>query len=101
MVAEMEYLLKSSKDLNFDEFMQDEDLIRSFTRSLEIIGEATKNLPNNFRNKYPQVPWKEMAGLRDILIHQYFGVDYKSVWDIVKKQGTRTENSDRKCIKYI
>jgi uncharacterized protein with HEPN domain len=70
----------------YEDFIKDETLKRSFVRSLEIIGEATKNLPDDFRSKYPQVQWKEMAGLRDILIHRYFGVNYKSVWDVIKNK---------------
>lgn len=84
IIEEIEYLLQNSKDLEFKEFINDETLKRSFVRSLEIIGEATKNLITNFRKKYSQINWEKMAGLRDILIHQYFGVDYKTVWDIIK-----------------
>ena len=51
---------------------------------MEIIGEATKKLPTDFKNKYPHVEWKKMAGTRDILIHDYFGVDWEIVWDIVQ-----------------
>lgn len=86
ILTEAEYLLQNSKNLEFDKFMDDETLKRSFVRSLEVIGEATKNLPKGFRNKYPQIKWKEIAGLRDILIHQYFGINYISVWDIVKNK---------------
>ncbi|HVF69221.1 MAG TPA: DUF86 domain-containing protein [Xanthomonadales bacterium] len=53
-------------------------------RRLEIIGEATKNLPTEFREKYPDIPWKQMAGMRDKISHQYFDIDYNIVWDTVK-----------------
>lgn len=53
-------------------------------RSLEIIGEATKNLSDDFRVQHPQVSWKRMAGMRDKLIHEYFGVDYDVVWDVIE-----------------
>jgi len=53
-------------------------------RSLEIIGEATKNLDQVLRDKYPQVDWRVMAGMRDILIHRYFGVDLEVVWDAIQ-----------------
>lgn len=86
IVAEMDYLLKHSDPIDFQSFLHDETLRRSFERSLEIIGEATKNIPKAFREKHHDVPWKDMAGLRDILIHQYFGVDYARVWDIVKQK---------------
>ncbi|MBM3239053.1 DUF86 domain-containing protein [Candidatus Poribacteria bacterium] len=83
---EIKYLLQNSQNLEYEDFIKDETLKRSFVRSLEVIGEATKNLPDDFRNKYSQVQWKEMAGLRDILIHRYFGVNYKSVWDVIKNK---------------
>lgn len=86
ILEEIEYLQKKSSQLTFEEFINDEDLKRSFVRSLEVIGEATKNLSQDFRNKHTQVRWKDIAGLRDILIHHYFGVDYKSVWDIIKNK---------------
>ncbi len=54
-------------------------------RRLEIIGEAAKNIPDYFRKKNPQIPWREIAGLRDILIHEYFGVDMSLVWKIANK----------------
>ena len=51
---------------------------------MEIIGEAVKNLDENFRNRYPEIPWKRVAGLRDVLIHEYFGVSLKRVWRVIK-----------------
>lgn len=65
-------------------FPQDETRRRAFVRGLEIIGEATKRVPEDFRTKHPDLPWKQMAGMRDRLIHDYFGVDYEIVWDVVK-----------------
>jgi uncharacterized protein with HEPN domain len=66
--------------------MADETLRRAFIRSLEIIGEAAKKVPADFRAQYPVVEWRAMAGMRDRLIHDYFGVDYELVWDVVQKR---------------
>jgi hypothetical protein len=54
-------------------------------RRLEIIGEAAKNIDDSFRDKYPQIPWKKIAGMRDIIVHEYFGVRLDRVWDVVRK----------------
>lgn len=68
------------------EFLEDETLKRAITRSLEIIGEASKNIPSQFRNRWTSINWKNMAGMRDRLIHGYMGVDYLIVWDVIKNK---------------
>jgi len=83
ILAEADYLSTHSRDLSFDAFRSDETLCRAFVRSLEIIGEATKKVPVDFRARYPDVDWRSMAGMRDRLIHDYVGVDYDIVWDVV------------------
>ena len=84
ILAEADYLLDSSKGLSRERFLDDETLKRACVRSLEIIGEATKKLPDEFWAKHPDVQWRAMAGTRDRLIHGYFGVDYDLVWDVVQ-----------------
>jgi hypothetical protein len=54
-------------------------------RSLEVIGEATKNIPKKIRREYSEVPWRKMAGMRDTLIHEYFGIDKSTIWQTLKK----------------
>ena len=71
-----------TRGLSRESFMQDETLKRAFVRSLEIVGEATKQMPAALKRKYPQVDWRGMAGMRDRLIHAYFAVNYKIVWDV-------------------
>jgi uncharacterized protein with HEPN domain len=83
ILDETTYLLSSSHGLDKATFMQDETLKRAYVRSIEIIGEASKQLPAPIRQKYPAVDWRAMAGMRDRLIHGYFGVDYDIVWDVV------------------
>lgn len=71
--------------LSYETFMRSRLVQDGVIRQLEIIGEATKNLSDTTRNKSPQVPWRDMAGMRDVLTHQYFGVDLSAVWDTVKQ----------------
>lgn len=69
-----------------ESFRQNRLIQDAVVRNLEIIGEATKKLPRHLRNKYPGIEWKKIAGMRDVLIHEYFGVDLKRVWGIVKNR---------------
>jgi len=71
------------RDMDFDTFQEDDRTASAVVRKFEIIGEATKNIPENIKQKYPEVPWKEMAGMRDKLIHFYFGVNYRLVWQTI------------------
>jgi len=82
MLAEAEYITEQLADLQRDEFLVDETFKRAFVRSIEIIGEATKHVSDEFRRQHPQLEWRAMAGMRDRLIHGYFGVDYELVWDV-------------------
>nr|WP_279354746.1 HepT-like ribonuclease domain-containing protein [Salinibacter sp.] len=62
---------------------------RAFVRSIEVIGEATKNLSTEFREQHPDIEWRAMAGMRDQLIHGYFGVDYEIVWDVATEKAPK------------
>jgi len=70
--------------MEFEDFINDKKTIYSVVRGIEIIGEAAKNVPEQIRKKYPDVPWKQMAGMRDKLIHEYFGVDLEILWETAK-----------------
>lgn len=68
-----------------EEFYKSRQIQDAVLRRLEIIGEAAKKLDEDFRSEYPDIPWKKIAGMRDILIHEYFGVNLKRVWLITKE----------------
>jgi uncharacterized protein with HEPN domain len=70
--------------MTYEEFIEDRKTINAVIKSLEIIGEATKKIPPNIRENYPIVPWKEIAGMRDKLIHEYFGVGLSIIWETIK-----------------
>ncbi len=83
---ECTYIISVSENLLFEDFMTDETLKRATVRSLEIIGEATKKIPADFKIKWNAIQWKNMAGMRDRLIHDYIGVNYAIVWDVIKNK---------------
>lgn len=84
ILLEADYLIAQGARTTFEEFSTDETLRRAFVRSLEIIGEAAKKVPNDLRAQHPAIEWRSMAKMRDRLIHDYFGVDYELVWDVVQ-----------------
>ena len=83
ILIEAGYLMSESANLTLADLVQDETRMRAFVRSLEIIGGAAKNMPEEFRESNPKVDWKAMAGMRDKLIHGYFGIDYEIFWDVI------------------
>jgi uncharacterized protein with HEPN domain len=83
ILDETKYIIEKAEGLSGEQFTSNDTLKRAFVRSLEIIGEATKKIPADLKEKYPSIEWRSMAGMRDRLIHDYFGVDYDLVWDVV------------------
>ncbi len=80
------FLHKSTNNTSYDKFLENEILIRAVARSLEIIGEASKKASEEFKGKHPEVSWKELSALRNIIIHNYAGVDYSIVWQIIQSE---------------
>ena len=80
IIEGMEDCLSFVKGMEYEDFVKDKKTVYAVVRSLEIIGEATKNIPDSVRNRYHSVSWRKMAGMRDKLIQEYFGVDLRRVW---------------------
>jgi uncharacterized protein with HEPN domain len=70
--------------MSYEQFVNDKRTFNAVLRSIEVIGEAAKNVTDEVRSRYPDIPWKEMGGMRDKVIHFYFGVDKEVVWFVVK-----------------
>lgn len=85
LVESCEDILYFTKGMSYSDFASDKKTVNAVIRSLEVIGEATKNLPASFKDNYPDIPWKQMAGMRDKLIHEYFGIDKQMVWQAIQK----------------
>ena len=95
---ECQFVLSVSKDLSEENFLKDETLKRAVVRSLEIIGEATKKIPADIKIRWNTIQWKNMAGMRDRLIHDYMGVNYAIVWDVVEN---KIPNISEQISKYL
>ena len=85
----VEYLDK----ISYNEFKQNTAIQDAVIRRIEIIGEAVKNLSNEIKNKYPEIPWRKITGMKDILIHKYFGIDLELTWEVVIRDLDELKNN--------
>jgi uncharacterized protein with HEPN domain len=86
IVDSMNKAINFIKGMTYEQFIQDDKTIFAVVRALEIIGEAVKKIPDEIRVKYPEIPWKGMAGMRNKITHEYFGVNLRHVWETVKER---------------
>ncbi len=86
ILDEINFLTSHVESLQFEDLLEDELLQRGVVRSLEIIGEASKNISPELKESHPKIEWKMMAGMRDRLIHHYFHVNWKIVWNVLTKE---------------
>ncbi|MFH1114760.1 MAG: DUF86 domain-containing protein [Pseudomonadota bacterium] len=84
MVRSLARIRTLTSAMSYEEFVEDLTRQEAVIRNLEIIGEASKSVPHAVRSRYPEVDWARIGGLRDVLIHQYFGIDLEIIWDIVQ-----------------
>lgn len=101
ILENMENIDKFSKDINYEQFIKDKKINYAVVRCIEIIGEAAKNVSKEIRSKYPHVPWKEMAGMRDKVIHFYFGVNLEKVWLVVTRDIPKLKPEIQKILREI
>jgi len=90
-----------TENMNFEDFSDNELIQDGVIRNLEIIGEAVKNLPDDIKKDYSEVEWRKIAGLRDIFIHAYFGVDLEVIWDIVKNKVSELKGMVREILSNL
>ncbi len=93
IIDEIEFLRHQTQNLEFEDIIGDEILKRAIPRSIEIIGEATKNISPQLKEKYQDIEWKKIAGMRDKLIHEYFGINWDIIWDVIINKLPEMETS--------
>ena len=81
----IEKIERYTKELNYEDFIENQMVVDAVIRNLEIIGEASNNLSKELRSKFSDIPWKRMIGLRNIVVHGYFGIDLSIIWEIITK----------------
>lgn len=99
MLQSMNRVEEYPGELDFRKFKMNYLVVDAIIRNFEIIGEASKNIPTDIQEKYPEIPWRKMYGLRNLIAHEYFGIDYEMMWEIAKKNLPQNRIDLQKIIK--
>jgi len=98
ILVAMDAIEQFVEEVDFETFKNDDMMTSAVIRKFEIIGEATKKIPEEIKQQYPAIPWKDMSGMRDRLIHFYFGIKYELVWETIKKEIPKVKPSVKKVL---
>lgn len=98
ILTALDKIERYTKDISFEELSKNDMAIDAVIRNLEVVGEASRNIPERIKRKYPFVEWKEAIGFRNVLIHDYFGIDLESVWDTIKNNLPTFKNNITKVL---
>lgn len=101
LVEYMERAEKHIKNFQLEQFLKDDKACDAVIRCIEVIGEATKNIPEEIRIRYPSIQWRDLAGMRDKIIHSYFTVDFETVWLVVKDDIPRLKPKLKKVLEDL
>ena len=85
ILAAVRKIARYTSGMDEEQFRQDDKTVDAVVRNLEIIGEATRHLPEDFLARHPDVPWRQIAGMRNRLVHEYFGVDLDLIWQVIRE----------------
>lgn len=86
MINSIDEVFEFTEDLTYDSFYRDKKTVNAVVRSLEVLGEAGKKIPESIRRKDKDIPWKQICGMRDKLIHDYFGIDFEMIWKLIEEE---------------
>jgi uncharacterized protein with HEPN domain len=99
MLQSMERIEEYLGDLDFRKFKMNYLVVDAIIRNFEIIGEASNNIPGDIQEKYPEIPWRKMYGLRNLIAHEYFGIDYEMIWEIAKNNLPKNQTDLSEIVK--
>jgi uncharacterized protein with HEPN domain len=98
ILKECEHIKSFVQDISYQEFTENIEKVYAVAKAFENIGEAVKNIPKELTREYPEIPWSEVAKMRDVLTHHYFGLDDKVLWDTIGSDFDRFEETIKKIL---